>query len=184
MDHLSAVEVLLDLSPQPGGVGDRLTAQLREAIVQGRIAAGSRMPSSRALAGDLRVSRGLVVTAYEQLIAEGRLVSRRGSGTTVAPRSASSASASPVRATEPAAVVAPLRPGVPDLSAFPRNAWRRSYERGLAAATDAQLDYPDPAGLPGLRRELADYRPDGPSRPADRAAAGRAQLRSGTGGPG
>jgi GntR family transcriptional regulator/MocR family aminotransferase len=157
VDHLSAVEVLLDLSPQPGGVGDRLTARLREAIVHGRIAAGSRMPSSRALAGDLRVSRGLVVAAYEQLIAEGRLVSRRGSGTTVAPRSGSSSAASPVRVTEPAAVVAPLRPGVPDLSAFPRTAWRRSYERGLAAATDAQLDYPDPAGLPGLRRELADY---------------------------
>jgi GntR family transcriptional regulator/MocR family aminotransferase len=157
VDHLSGVEVLLGLSPPAGGVGERLTVQLRDAIVGGRIAAGTRMPSTRALAGDLRVSRGSVVWAYEQLIAEGRLIARQGSGTTVALTPASAPSASPARVMEPAAVVAPLRPGVPDLSAFPRSAWRRSYERGLAAATDAQLDYPDPAGLPYLRRELADY---------------------------
>jgi GntR family transcriptional regulator/MocR family aminotransferase len=84
-------------------------------------------------------------------------VSRHGSGTVVA--------AGPTPPPAPAAVplddrgssIAPLRPGVPDLAMFPRTAWRRSYERGLAAAADAQLDYPDPAGLPGLRRELADY---------------------------
>jgi GntR family transcriptional regulator/MocR family aminotransferase len=53
--------------------------------------------------------------------------------------------------------VAPLRPGVPDLGDFPRAAWRRSYERALATAPDAQFDYGDPTGVPRLRAELAGY---------------------------
>ncbi|MFS2295432.1 MAG: winged helix-turn-helix domain-containing protein [Actinomadura sp.] len=51
----------------------------------GRLTAGTRLPSSRELARDLDVSRGVVVTAYEQLTAEGFLVARRGDGTRVAP---------------------------------------------------------------------------------------------------
>jgi GntR family transcriptional regulator/MocR family aminotransferase len=51
----------------------------------------------------------------------------------------------------------PLRPGLPDLSAFPRAAWRRSYERALAAVADAELGYGDPSGAARLRAELASY---------------------------
>ncbi|HEY6594660.1 MAG TPA: PLP-dependent aminotransferase family protein, partial [Asanoa sp.] len=50
-----------------------------------------------------------------------------------------------------------LRPGLPDLGMFPRATWRRSYERALAAASDADLAYGDPAGAPRLRAELAGY---------------------------
>src|SRR5205814_1996832 len=117
---------------------------------------GTRLPSTRDLAADLGLSRGLVVGAYEQLMAEGRLVGRRGSGTVVAPATATST----VEVEELGEVspgVAPLRPGVPDLGMFPRTAWRRAYERALAMALDADFDYGDPAGAPRLRQELAAY---------------------------
>ena len=59
----------------------QLEDRLRELVRDGTLAAGSRMPSSRALAGDLGVSRRLVVDAYAQLLAEGYLVARQGAGT-------------------------------------------------------------------------------------------------------
>ncbi len=157
MDHLSG-ELLLDLG-HGSGVGDRLTGALRDAIGQGRLAPGVRLPSTRALASDLGVSRGIVVSAYEQLAAEGRLLSRQGSGTVVASGMADGTGPTPlpVRVIDAPAPVAPLRPGAPDLGRFPRSAWRRSYERALAGAADGHLDYPDPSGVPLLRRELADY---------------------------
>lgn len=150
-------EALVDLDRTGPGLGERLTGALRDAIAQQRISPGTRLPSSRDLAADLGLSRGLVVAAYEQLVAEGRLVSRRGSGTTVA----AAPVLAQVGAQEPPAPgrgrVAPLRPGVPDLGMFPRAAWRRAYERALATAPDADLDYTDPAGVPRLRAELAGY---------------------------
>jgi GntR family transcriptional regulator/MocR family aminotransferase len=155
---LEAREALVELDRHGGAVGDRLAAALRAAIGQGRLAPGARLPSSRALAADLGLSRGVVVNAYEQLVAEGRLLARRGSGTTVAPVAAPDSrpvAAGP--AAESRAGVAPLRPGVPDLGAFPRTAWRRAYERALTAALDADLDYADPTGVPRLRAELAGY---------------------------
>ncbi|GIF95901.1 MocR-like pyridoxine biosynthesis transcription factor PdxR [Catellatospora citrea] len=150
-------EALVDLDRARPGVGERLTGALREAIAGRRIPPGARLPSSRDLAADLGVSRGLVVSAYEQLVAEGRLVSRRGSGTVVAPEAAEVADhGHPSPAPAPAGV-APLRPGVPDLGMFPRAAWRRAYERALSSALDTDLDYTDPAGVPRLRAELASY---------------------------
>jgi GntR family transcriptional regulator/MocR family aminotransferase len=149
-------EALVELDRAQAHLGDQIVAGLRAAIVDGRLAAGTRLPSSRRLAGDLGVSRGVVVDAYEQLVAEGRFVARHGSGTMVA-----EATSQPTNSrVQPAAVahkVAPLRPGVPDLSSFPRAAWRRAYDRALATALDADLDYGDPGGAPRLRTELAGY---------------------------
>jgi GntR family transcriptional regulator/MocR family aminotransferase len=167
-------EALVELDRAAGALGDQLTVALRAAIEQGRLAPGTRLPSSRALAADLRLSRGVVVGAYEQLTAEGRLVARHGSGTAVAPtppappnmtrvikglvpRHADAVGTNPLITAREKGVVAGLRPGVPDLGGFPRAAWRRAYERALAAAFDADLDYGDPAGVPRLRAELAGY---------------------------
>ncbi|MCQ4062545.1 winged helix-turn-helix transcriptional regulator, partial [Klebsiella pneumoniae] len=61
-----------------------IEASLRGAIIDGRLAPGTRLPSSRALAADLGCARATVVTAYEQLVAEGYLLARVGAGTTVA----------------------------------------------------------------------------------------------------
>jgi GntR family transcriptional regulator/MocR family aminotransferase len=154
---LSVWEALVELDRNQPRVGEQLTIALREAISTRRLTAGTRLPSTRDLAADLGVSRGLVVGAYEQLIAEGRLVTRRGSGTTVA-----ALAAAPVRENlntrdGPSRPVAPLRPGVPDLAMFPRTSWRRAYERVLTTALDADFNYGDPVGVPRLRRELAGY---------------------------
>ncbi|MBX6751457.1 MAG: PLP-dependent aminotransferase family protein, partial [Micromonosporaceae bacterium] len=136
--------------------GARLTAALREAIDSGRLPAGTRLPSTRALAADLGLSRGVVVGAYEQLVAEGRLLARPGSGTVVA------SVPEPAALPRPAAVPgplgpAPLRPGVPDLGLFPRAAWRRAYDQAVRTVPDHLLDYGDPCGVADLRRELAAY---------------------------
>jgi GntR family transcriptional regulator/MocR family aminotransferase len=131
----------------------QLATALREAVADGRLAAGTRLPASRDLARELGVSRGLVVSVYEQLLAEGRLVARRGSGTYVA-RDAGSAAPAPVDPPPPATA---LRPGIPDLGRFPRQLWRRAYERALREATGADLDYGDPCGALRLRVELAGY---------------------------
>jgi GntR family transcriptional regulator/MocR family aminotransferase len=147
---------LVELDRTRPRVGDQLVGALREAITRGRLAPGTRLPSTRDLAADLGVSRGLVVGAYEQLTAEGRLLTRRGSGTVVA----AVATAVPRQrgdAPERRVTVAPLRPGVPDLGMFPRTAWRRAYETALTSALDADFDYGDAAGVPRLRAELAGY---------------------------
>ena len=63
---------------------EQISAQLRAALADGRLAAGERLPSTRALAGLLGVSRTVVTAAYTQLFAEGWLEGRHGSGTYVA----------------------------------------------------------------------------------------------------
>ncbi|MEV4618852.1 PLP-dependent aminotransferase family protein [Asanoa sp. NPDC049573] len=172
------MEALLDLDRSRPGLGDQLTTALRAAITDGRLAPGTRLPSTRQLAADLRVSRGVVVGAYEQLIAEGRLLSARGAGTSVAATPSFPCSAPIQEAPEHAGasymgaeqslqnshpgpfagnLPADLRPGQPDLTAFPRTAWRRAYEQVLAAATPADLGYSDATGAPRLRQTLADY---------------------------
>lgn len=130
-----------------------LCDQLREAIRSGTLHAGVRLPSSRALAQDLSVSRGLIVGVYEQLGAEGYLESRPGSGTTVA-RIASSPAPAP-RSPRPSPVH--HNPGLPDTSLFPRRAWLRAYRHALEALPDADLRYGHPQGYEPLRAELAAY---------------------------
>jgi GntR family transcriptional regulator/MocR family aminotransferase len=156
-DHLSVWEALVELDRARPRVGEQLTGALREAITGGRLAPGTRLPSTRDLAADLGVSRGLVVGAYEQLIAEGRLVPRRGSGTVVAMLAAVHVQPEERPGQGPDRPVAPLRPGVPDLAMFPRTSWRRSYERALTMAPDADFNYGDPIGMIRLRHELAGY---------------------------
>jgi GntR family transcriptional regulator/MocR family aminotransferase len=133
-----------------------LEAALRDAVWSGRLGPGARLPSSRALAADLGIARNTVADAYGQLVAEGWLVARQGSGTRVADRAPGEQ--------EPAAVrEAPdrprhdLRPGSPNLSAFPRAAWLAATRRVLGAAPFEAFGYGDPRGRPELRRALAGY---------------------------
>jgi GntR family transcriptional regulator/MocR family aminotransferase len=145
-----------ELSIAPGTRGRAVETALRAAIRTGRLPAGSRLPSSRDLASQLGVARGTVTLAYTQLTAEGYLVARRGSGTTVSRSVTGTSPAGHDNAPEPAWRY-DLRPGLPALSAFPRAAWLAATRAGLAGLTDAELGYPDPAGLPALRAELAAY---------------------------
>ncbi|MYR84786.1 GntR family transcriptional regulator, partial [Streptomyces sp. SID685] len=70
----------------PGGLRRGLTDALRDAVRTGRLAPGTRLPSSRALAADLGIARNTVGEAYADLVAEGWLTARQGSGTRVAER--------------------------------------------------------------------------------------------------
>src|SRR4029079_11548079 len=122
----------LDLA-LPAGVPRRrgLERALRHAIREGRLAAGARLPSTRALSGDLGVARGTVVEVYAQLETEGYVQARAGAGTWVADLRAVAASPPPRR--EPATQVPRFSfdPGLPDLTAFPRAAWTNALRRGL-----------------------------------------------------
>jgi GntR family transcriptional regulator/MocR family aminotransferase len=123
----------------------------------GRLAPGVRLPSSRDLAADLGIARNTVADVYSQLVAEGLLEARTGSGTWVTARLAP-ASQSPARpARSSAAPRYDLRAGVPAVSAFPRRAWLAAARTALGSADDTALGYPDPRGLPELRAALAGY---------------------------
>ncbi|NDU73850.1 aminotransferase class I/II-fold pyridoxal phosphate-dependent enzyme [Actinomadura sp. DSM 109109] len=145
-------------APEP--MSAQLVAQLRAAMGEGRVAAGERLPSSRALAGLLGVSRTVVTEAYEQLYAEGWLEGRHGSGTYVTEGVAAAPTPRPrIPRTRPLRrAAAPheidLRPGLAWTGALDTPAWRRAWR--LAAAMPPQQRQ-DPHGRPGLRQELADY---------------------------
>ncbi|MFD0313543.1 MocR-like pyridoxine biosynthesis transcription factor PdxR [Streptomyces flavalbus] len=151
-----ARELLLAAASAPARArGRSLQAALREAVRSGQFTPGTRLPSSRDLAADLGVSRGLVTEAYEQLTAEGYLRAGRGAGTWVGDA---------VRAARPRARdLAPRSsdahvgfvPGTPDLSLFPRAAWAAAQRAVLAELPHQDLGYPDPRGLPRLRTALA-----------------------------
>jgi len=149
-----------DLHLEVSGPGVRagLESALRDAVRGGRLVPGTALPSSRILARDLGIARNTVVDAYGQLVAEGWLAARHGSGTWVAERTQPPA-ALPSRP-PPAGVPAiryDLRPGVPDVSVFPRSAWLAAGRRALGQAPAAALSYTDPRGLEPLRAALAGY---------------------------
>ncbi|MEH0443290.1 PLP-dependent aminotransferase family protein [Streptomyces sp. B21-102] len=144
----------------PGGRRAALIRALREAVRSGRLPPGTRLPPYRSLAADLGVARNTVADAYAELVAEGWLTARQGSGTRVAER------AEPLRRTERVAVRAParardprhdLRQGVPDASSFPRAAWLASYRRALQRAPAEAFGPGDPAGRRELREALTEY---------------------------
>lgn len=161
----SGVDLHLDLATGAGArVG--LERALRDAVRDGRLAAGTRLPSSRALAKDLGLARNTVADAYGQLVAEGWLAARQGSATRVAGSPAPPRAYRPRAAPEqpgllgrPAAdgYAYDLRPGTSDLSAFPRAAWLTAARRALAAAPNEAFGYSDPRGRPELREALAEY---------------------------
>jgi GntR family transcriptional regulator / MocR family aminotransferase len=151
-------ELLLRLDRASGQpLRSQLEAGLRESIRTGRLAAGERLPSSRELARELGVSRGLVQECYAQLLAEGYLISRTGSATRVAP-GAQSAAARPPHARPPdRPLIADFRSGVPDLASFPRGDWAWATREACASVAAADLDYGDPRGSGPLREVLAGY---------------------------
>ncbi|MFE4305341.1 PLP-dependent aminotransferase family protein [Streptomyces sp. NPDC056891] len=153
----AAWELLLPAAAAPARRrGRALQEALREAVRSGRLTAGTRLPSTRALAADLGVSRGLVTEAYEQLTAEGYLRSDRGAGTWVGDAARGRLDGTRARgAGTPAAVRVDFRPGTPDLSLFPRAAWSAAQRAVLARLPHPALGYPDPRGLPELREALA-----------------------------
>jgi GntR family transcriptional regulator / MocR family aminotransferase len=134
----------------------QLERELRDAIRSGRLTAGERLPSSRAMANGLGLSRGLVLECYSQLQAEGFLTSRSGSATRVAAHAVTAPEPPPGPAAAPRLAV-DFRPGVPDLTSFPRRDWAWALRDGCRRATPRELDYGDPRGTEALREVLAGY---------------------------
>ncbi len=146
----------LDPATAPArGRTDWLAGRLRSAIADGALTPGTRLPATRALAGDLSVARGTVVEAYRRLCEEGLLTTNRGGGTVVA--AALGGAPAHEEALVPTRGLLNISAGAPDLSAFPRAAWLRAERKVLAVATDRELGYADPQGTPELRAALARW---------------------------
>jgi GntR family transcriptional regulator / MocR family aminotransferase len=163
----------------------QLAGQLRSAVAEGRLAAGERLPASRALAAELGVSRTVVNGAYAQLFAEGWIEARHGSGTYVAPgapggdalprperggairgRALPAVSGGTARAAAPPAADAllayadpapliDLRPGIPWTASIDPAAWRRAWRAAGFQSPTATAAYP--RGLAELRAALTAY---------------------------
>nr|WP_030639828.1 PLP-dependent aminotransferase family protein [Streptomyces rimosus] len=163
-----------------GGLSDWLARRLRLAIADGRLAVGDRLPATRTLAEELRVSRGVVTEAYQRLIEDGHAAGRGRAGTVVVAAPVAAPAPAPARTptaagpppgavftAEPGADVfdavraAPARidlgPGTPDLASFPRTAWLRAERRVLGTLAATGLGYGDPRGTPELRRAVAKW---------------------------
>lgn len=165
----------IDLGDRGDLVGE-VHRQLRQAVLDGRLAPGQKLPPSRDLASQLNVSRATVVTAYDRLQSEGYLVSRVGAGTFVS--DAVSQGTSWLRretptdttlkprelwrdVTVPDAPSKPpdydFRPGIPDARQFPYDVWRRLLGRELQARGASSGAYGDPAGHLKLRTAIARH---------------------------
>ena len=169
----------LDPAAAPArGLTGWLAGALRAAIADGRLPAGASLPATRALAGDLGISRGVIVEAYQRLTDEGLVSARPRTGTTVlrlraggpragGPRRDPAGNQHDQLEAGQAVMLLPqpwragaeidLSPGVPDLSAFPRAAWLRAERTVLGEASAADLGYGDPRGSERLRTELAGW---------------------------
>ncbi|MER5299238.1 PLP-dependent aminotransferase family protein [Streptomyces lasiicapitis] len=162
-----------------GGMADWLARQIRYAVANGLLPAGSRLPATRVLAGELGVSRGVVTEAYRRLTEDGHVAGRGRGGTVVlaAPLARPTErqvtaddgtsgqpglfTAPPGTGTFDALRAAPARidlsPGLPDLAAFPRAAWLRAERSVLAGLVPSDFGYGDPRGTPALRRAVARW---------------------------
>ena len=146
------------LDPVHGATSDQVRFALRSAIVDGLLAPGMRLPSSRALAEQLRVRRNAVVAAYEHLLSDGLIEAKHGSGTFVAAelpvRALPSASPGPAISTAPR-LPFDLGHSYSDTRLLTQlgNALRR---RVLSASAE-DLGYGDPRGSLHLRRQIARY---------------------------
>ncbi|MFD7444774.1 PLP-dependent aminotransferase family protein [Streptomyces sp. NPDC059909] len=151
-----------DLHIELRGSGLRmgLMDALRDAVRTGRLAPGTRLPSSRTLAADLGLARNTVADAYAELVAEGWLTARQGSGTRVArratPRKPSPGAPRAARPARPGPTYS-LMAGSPDLGSFPRAEWLKAARRALTAAPNEAFGYSDTRGRIELRTVLADY---------------------------
>jgi len=158
--------------------------QIRDAILGGRLAPGRRLPSSRALADELSVSRNTVLAAYDQLFAEGYTEGQVGSGTRVsrvlpedvlAARSAAEKNAD--HRVDPETILSEkgrallsakprvhrsassgeFRPGLPEIDRFPWAQWSRMVAKFWRNPPRQLVSYGDPGGYMPLRVAIADY---------------------------
>jgi GntR family transcriptional regulator / MocR family aminotransferase len=153
----SSLELLVSLDRQAQiPLRVQLEEQLRAAIRSGRLEPEMSLPSTRALARALGVTRGLIVEGYAQLQAEGYLTARSGSGTQVA-RGATVPDVPGDAVEEATRPRFDFRPASPDPSLFPRRDWAAASRDAIREAPDVAFGYGDPRGAFELRRALGGY---------------------------
>ncbi|HUJ75920.1 MAG TPA: PLP-dependent aminotransferase family protein, partial [bacterium] len=138
--------------------------RVRALILAGGLPSGSRMISTRRLAGELRVSRNIVLDAFDQLLAEGYIEARVGAGTFVARGALFSSRRLPSLSAIRSVGFRPFhtdlvdfRSGLPDLARFPVATWQRLSREVWGSLTPLDLSYSQPEGRPELREEIARY---------------------------
>ena len=154
----------LTLDRAAGPLAVQLADGLRSAAVAGVLRPGDRLASTRSLADELGISRTVTAAAYDQLLAEGWIAARRGSGTRVVgipgPPSTTGAVSAPrphrrrAPAADRTADAISLRPGVPCLEVLDRSAWRRAWRTAADEPVDQRLD---PAGLLAYRDVVTEH---------------------------
>ncbi|MEU5878969.1 PLP-dependent aminotransferase family protein [Spirillospora sp. NPDC047279] len=165
----------MDLHISLEGRGDlsaRIYRQIMEAVLDGRLRPGERLPPTRELAPRLEVSRNTVAAAYDRLTAEGFLEGRSGAGTFVRAESRRPGRRRPSRGgvrpgrrwetpmappNDRAEFTFDFRLGMPDVRLFPLETWRRLVSRELRPASLRSPGYGEPAGHPALREAIARY---------------------------
>lgn len=146
----------VDLMPEPqGGLYQGLYKRLRTFILDGVWPPGTRLPSSRTLAADLKVSRNTAILAVEQLIADGWAESRSRSGVYVSIRPAAAPVALPQPRARDAAELPPFAPERPAADLFPAQIWKQLQARAWAQIEPEHLIAADPAGDAVLRETIA-----------------------------
>lgn len=183
----SAIPLLLDIDPERSEpLYRQIYTGLREAILTGRVEPGTRIPSTRTLAQEMGLARNTVTQAFQQLVAEGFLESRVGSGTRVTegvgadllgersevredrtsprgPRRMSERGArigrilTPTPASLSTRYTPAFQPGLPALDRFPMKTWARLAGRRWRKARPSDLNYSDGRGHPRLREAIAGY---------------------------
>lgn len=145
--------ITLDRS-SPVGLGVQLADALREAATHGALRPGDRLPSTRDLAVALGVSRTVTQAAYDQLLAEGWVHGRRGSGTYVERVATAPAPPDPPVTTPTRPMALSLRPGAPCADVLDPAAWRRAWRAAADAAPDS---WPSAPGDPAFRAAVAEH---------------------------
>lgn len=143
---------------------NQLTEQLRDRILKGELKAGERLPATRCLARELNTARNIIIQVYEQLVAEGYLESRAGSGTFVAEVGEYMPSPSPgpgktgiVDRGSPGRDIIYFHAGNPDSESFPRLQWAKLYKNVCLDSYRDPFEYGPPQGEGLLRSALSDY---------------------------
>ncbi|MEC2401084.1 PLP-dependent aminotransferase family protein [Bacillus subtilis] len=142
--------------------------QIRQEILSGRLKEGWKIPSTRELSKELKISRNVVISAYELLYAEGYIESRQGAGSFISKGILlDCAKRKNIKDQKTATLTNPchtdtgdivdFKTGMPDLQLFPRIQWQKVYSETMKNSPKQLFGYGKPEGLYELRKALADY---------------------------
>jgi GntR family transcriptional regulator / MocR family aminotransferase len=166
IDAKSGLQFDLD-GANPTPIYRQIYSNVSQAVLEGRLKAGTRLPSARSLAAQLGVARGTVETAYHQLAGEGYIATRGAAGTRVSKtlkRTLLHVSQKPAghdhvklengpSEAEPAL----FQMGLPALDLFPHSLWSRLLSQQARDLRGGDLAHPNPVGLEALRVQVTAY---------------------------